>query len=263
MDELGLGGVGGDGGDGADVGLVHDDGVALDVAEALGVAHHLGIEDLGGGALGNRPGDDSPLGPLAVELDDHVALGVLLPMGQEALRHHGLGPLAADDLRLAEGGVDAPDLGGLHGDGSALLQVDHRLRVHDPAAGAVALAVVLLGVLHVGVLAHVEGVEAVVAALLAAAVVDAAAGHDVHIAVLADVEIVVDHLLDAWLCDDDGDVALLAPRSVFHPDVDAGLAVRLAGDLDVFRGLAAVTAAVLADVEGPHGLSDEVRDLFQ
>ena len=81
------------------------------------------------------------------------------------------------------------------------LQVDHGLGVHDVAAGlaGVLLAVVLLHVAHLGVFADVEGVDAVVAALVAAGVVDAAAGHDVHVAVVADVEVVVDHLTEAGL----------------------------------------------------------------
>ena len=38
MDQLGLGVVGGDLRHGADLGVAHDDGVALDMAEALGIA---------------------------------------------------------------------------------------------------------------------------------------------------------------------------------------------------------------------------------
>ena len=48
MDQLGVGTVGGDGRDGLDAGVAHDDAVALNVAEALGVAHHHRVEDLVG-----------------------------------------------------------------------------------------------------------------------------------------------------------------------------------------------------------------------
>ena len=90
MDQLGVRTVGGDGGDGLDVGLPHDDGVALHMAEALAVAHHHRVEHLTGGILRYRAGDDTALGPLAVELDGHVTFGGLGPVGQQALRHHHL-----------------------------------------------------------------------------------------------------------------------------------------------------------------------------
>ena len=70
----------------------------------------------------------------------------------------------------------------------------------------VAAAVVLFGVLDLGVLAHVEGVDAVVAAVLLAAVMDAAARNDLHVAVLTDEEVVIDHLFQTGLGDDDSDL---------------------------------------------------------
>ena len=80
-----------------------------------------GVEDLVGTVLGHGAGDDPALGVVAVELDDHVALGLLIAVGQQALGDHRLScRLAADDLRLALGGVDAADLGGLHLHGGVL-----------------------------------------------------------------------------------------------------------------------------------------------
>ena len=114
-----------------------------------------------------------------------------------------------------------------------------------------------------GVLTYIEGVDTVMTAVLSAAVVDAAAGHDVHIAVFTDVEVVVNQFLNTGLGDDDGNVALLALGSVFDTDVNTGFAVGLAGDLDVLRGLPAVAAGVLANVEGAYRLADQVRDFFQ
>ena len=121
----------------------------------------------------------------------------------------------------------------------------------------------LLHVADAGILADVEGVHAVVPRLVAAGVVDAAAGHDLHVAVLAHVEVVVDHLGIVALADDDGDIAFFALRAVEDADVDALLAVRAGVDLDVLGALARLAAAVLADVERLLGLADEVGDLFQ
>ena len=266
MDELGLGGVGGDGGNGLHAGVAHDDAVALDVAEAGGVAHHHGAENLVAVVLGHGAGDDPALGVVAVELNLHVALGQLPAVGQQALGDHHLAARLADELGGAVGGVDAPDLDGVHLHGAALAQVDHGFGVHDIGAGlaGVVLAVVLFGVADAAVFADVEGVDAVVAALVAAGVMDAAAGHDLHVAVVAYVKIVIHQLAVAGLADDDGDMARLAPGAGEDADDDALAArLRLRLDLDMLRGLAHLAAAVLADVDGAYGLSCQVGNLLQ
>ena len=186
-----------------------------------------------------------------------------MAVGEQALGDDALGILAADDLRVALGGVDAADLHGVHLDARALLQIHDGLGIHNVFAVAVSLAVMLLGVVDMGIFADVEGVYAVMAALVAAGVVDAAAGDDVHVAVLADVEVVVDHLGKAGLADDDGDVALLALCAGLDADDDAALALRLGDDLNMLGGLAGLAAAVLTDVERADGLAREVGDLFQ
>ena len=154
-------------------------------------------------------------------------LGVLFAVSEKALGDDGLGALAADDLRFAHGGVDAADLHGLHLDARALVKVDDRGGVHHARTLAVALAVVLFHIAYVGVFGDVERVDAVVAALVAAGVVDAAACDDVDVAVFADVEVVVDHFGHAALADDDGDVALLALRTVLDADDDAAFTLGL------------------------------------
>ena len=184
-------------------------------------------------------------------------------MGHEPLGDHGLSILAADDLSLTLGGVDAPDLDGLHLDGGALFQIDNGLGVHDAATGAVAVTVVLFRVFYMGVLAYIESMNTVMTAVLSAAVVDAAARHNVHIAVFTDVEVIINQLLNTGLGDDDGNVALFTLGPILDADVNAGFAVGLAGDLDVLRGLPAIAAGVLANIEGAYRLADQVRDFFQ
>ena len=87
-----------------------------------------------------------------------------------------------------------------------------------------------------------EAVDAVVAGLLRAAVVDAAAGNDGHIAVLADVKVIVDHVLEAGLGNDDRDVHALVFRAGGDVNVDAGL-VFLRDDVDVRSRVAGLPSA--------------------
>ena len=182
MDELCVGRIRRDGGNGFDLDLAHDDRVALHMAEAPAVADDHGVEDLLRFILRDGAGNDAAARIFTVEFDLHVALGVLLAVGEQALRDDSLGVLAADDLRLAHGGVDAADLYGFHLDARAFVKVDDGGGVHHACAAAVALAIVLFYVTHVGVFGDIERVDAVVAALVAAGVVDAAGCADLQTA---------------------------------------------------------------------------------
>ena len=84
------------------------------------------------------------------------------------------------------------------------------------------------------------------------AVVDAAAGDDGHIAVLADEEVVVDHVLQAAHAEDHGDVDRLVFRARLDDDVNTIL-VRLGDDVDVGGGVPARLLAVGPNVVGPLG----------
>ena len=145
-----------------------------------------------------------------------------------------------------------PQLGGVHLEEGALFQIDLGPGVHHPLAGALPLAVVLLHVLHPGVLPDVEGVHPVVLGLLAALVVDTAAGHDDHVAVGADVEVVVHQIVQPGLGDEHRDVHRLVLGAVFDVDVNAGL-VGLGDDVDVGGGVPGGQLPVLPDVIGPLG----------
>ena len=67
-------------------------------------------------------------------------------------------------------------------------------RIHNSFALAVAAAVMLFHILHMGVLADEEAVDTIMLGGLVAAIVDTAAGYDGYIAVIAYVEIIINHL---------------------------------------------------------------------
>ena len=91
---------------------------------------------------------------------------------------------------------------------------------------------------------------------------DAAAGDDGHIAVLTDVKVIVDHVLEAGLGNDDRDVHALVFRAGGNVDVNAGL-VFLRDDVDVRGRIAPGELAVGADVIGTLGDAVDVGDLFE
>ena len=161
----------------------------------------------------------------------------------------------------ADGRIDALDLHHLEFGVRALFQIGLGHRVQDALSGPVALAVMLLNVFHAGILPDEEAVDAVVFGIVDAAVVNAAARHDHHVAVLADVKIVVNGLLQAALAEHDRNVDRFVLRSVLDADVDAAL-IRLGNDVDVRRRPAAVKFSVRADVVGAFGNRVQVRNFF-
>ena len=163
MDQTGVHMVGGDGGDGLDPAIAHDDGVALDMAEAEVVALHIGMEHLPGVLLCHAAGDDPGLGVMAVEDNIHIGVGRLVAVGHQLLGQHDLAVIPFGyDLGVALGGVHTADLAGVHDHSGALLQIDDGLRVQNTPSGAVARAIVYLHIGHLGILAHIEGVDAIV-----------------------------------------------------------------------------------------------------
>ncbi len=117
---------------------------------------------------------------------------MLAAVGHEALLHHKAGIALQLGNGGALGGVDAFDLLHLHLHGAAFLHIYLGHRVQDASAAAVAGAVMLLHIADFGALFEKEAVNAVVLGILAAAVVDAAAGDDDDVAVGADIEVVID-----------------------------------------------------------------------
>ena len=181
-------------------------------------------------------------------------------MGEQLLGEHQLGVRAQLGVGVAHRARHAAQLHHLHLAGGALLHVHVGGGVQDALAGALALAVVLLHVAHAAVLAQVEAVDAVVLGGVVGVVVDAAAGDDGDVAVLAHVEGVVHDVLQARLRHDDGDVHRLALGAVRDADVDAGV-VGLGGNVDVGRGMALDQLAVLAHVEGALRHAVHIGDL--
>ena len=108
---------------------------------------------------------------------------------------------------------------------------------------------------------QVEGVDAVVTALLIAGVVDATAGYDGHVRPLAHEEVVVHHLGVTRLAEDDGDMDALVLGAGLDDNVNTGF-VRLGDNIDILGGVAARHLAVGADIIGALGHLVQIGDLL-
>ena len=244
--------VGADLGNGANGCLVHDDGVALHVRAAGRVARDHGVEDLYRVILGDAAGNDLCGGIGAVQDDLHVAVGQLISVRHQSLGQYQLRACLYDCHRLALGGVYAADLYHFHLAERALLQVHGSDGIQDAFARSVTVAVVLFHVFHARILAHAEGMDAVMLALLVAAVVDATARDDQYVCALADVEIVIHHIVHAAFGQNDRDVYAFILGKGLDGDINARF-VGLGFDLNICARGTGKRLSILADVVSPLG----------
>ena len=129
---------------------------------------------------------------------------MLVAGGHDLLVHREGGAGCQGATGFAQGVIHPGDLGGLHIHGSPFLQVDNGGGVHYPLAAAFAFAVVLFHIAQVGALPHMEGMDAVMGGFLGSGAVDAAARDDDHIGVFANIEVIVDQVLETGLADHHG-----------------------------------------------------------
>ncbi len=242
--------------------VVHDDGVAFDMAETFGPGLQVDVEILAGIPLDHRPGHHVGLAVLALE-DEFVFGGRrLVSIGHDPLGDEQGG--AGADFRFIDpvSLVHAPQLAEFHFGVGARFKIDLGGRVEDPLPLPLAGGHVLFHVFDRGVFSHPELVDSLVPLGFRGPAVNAAPGHDGHIGILADVEGVEDHVVEPGLAQDDRDVDRFVDRSRLYPDHDA--VARFVGfDLDIGGHLPAQEFAVLPDVVGALGDAFQIRDLFQ
>ena len=163
--------------------LVHDDGIALCMAPALGISGDVDDDVLLGFALCDTTAYDVADRAVAVEVDSDLGLGCLVEVREDLVVHDEGG--VCSDLSLCDPVcvVDSGDLGGVHIHRGTLFEIYDGRGVHEPLAGSSALAVVLLDVLDLRILSDMESMDAVVLAVVAAAVADSAACNDYNVTV--------------------------------------------------------------------------------
>ncbi len=115
--------------------------------------------------------------------------------------------------------------------------------VHNPLAGAIALAVMLFDIAHAGPCADEKAVQTVVLGFFCAGVVNTAAGHDDYVGIFPDVKIVVNSFRQAALAEHHRDVDALIFGAGLDVNINAGL-VLLGFNLDVGGAAAAGAFAV-------------------
>ena len=116
--------------------------------------------------------------------------------------------------------------------------------------------------MNIGILSNMKGVDPVMSALIAAAVVDPAARNDRNVRSVRDIKVVVYKVCHAGNADDHRDVNFLALCIAINIDIDPRL-VRLLLDLNMLTVTVADGRSVLAQVESALLGKSVVIDDFQ
>ena len=197
-----------------------------------------------------------------VQLNREFGFRPLIAAGHQLFFDDKLGAILQIPFCHPLGGIHSLDLHRLHLEDAVLFDVHDSHRIEHPFAAAVPFADMLFHIPHPGVFPHIEGVDPVVLGEMLAVVVDAAARHDVHIGPFADIEFVVDEILQAAFVYHDGDMDGFPFRAGTDIDLDPP-AVFLRPDFDVGRALPPRAPAVHTDVESALRPAGHARNGFQ
>ena len=146
------------------------------------------------------------------------------------------------------GAVYAADLAHVQKYRGALADIENGLRVQNSSAGAVACAIVFFRIAHLGILAHVERMNAIVTAILTAAVMDAAASHDVDVNAVGNMKIIVNQVVHTGFGNHNRDRYGFALSARLDIDINAGL-ILLGYNFDMLGRMADKALAVEPQVE--------------
>ena len=159
------------------------------------------------------------------------------------------------------GGVHSFDLHGIHLHVAAFCHLDMSLRIDDAFAGAIADADVLFLIAHSRIFGEEKAVDSVVLGIFLAVHMDAAACHDNDVRIFSHIEVVIHQVIHIALGHTGRNIdGFLCVR--LDNDVDAGLS-DLWHNVNIFAGLSACAAAVLADVESSLDLTGNIRNHTQ
>ena len=198
----------------------------------------------------------------AVEADGIGAVGILHAVGHQAFADNQLRTLFQLGDGCAGSIVNALDLHHFHLAAAVVLHVDLGDGVQDPLTGAVAGAVMLLGIADTGVFADIKAMDTVVLGIMRAAVIDTAARDDLNIGVVADEKVVIDLFLQPAFCHHDGNMNGLVFGIRLDKDIDA--TDPLFGDnIDIRGGLSADRLTVRADIVCACRNIRDIGDLFE
>ncbi len=118
-------------------------------------------------------------------------------MGHQFLDHEEFGVCPHFYFCLPDRGIHTLNLDSIQRKYSVLLHIYLSDRIQHPGAGSFPLAIVFLLVPDICALADMEGMDPVMPALIAAAVVDATSCDDGYVRASIDVKIIIDFILHA------------------------------------------------------------------
>ena len=159
--------------------------VALIISDCLRMEYLLGI------AFADRSGYDPGRTVLSIQFHIHIGHCSLPLVRHQLLCHKKLCIIRKLNVILALCGINALDLCRFKSKHRILTDIDLCHRIEHLLSCAFSLCVVIFHIFDIRILAHVKGMDSVVARLTAALSMDPAAGNDRDVSAVLDIEIIV------------------------------------------------------------------------
>ena len=187
-------------------GVVEENAVAFDVPEATVLADDVGDKGLIGISSRHAAADHVHRAVPAHELDLETGDGFVCSVREQFFAHGEFRARIERRRREPVGIGHAAQLSALHEKGRALFEIRLGHGRKFALALFVAFAVMPLDISHAAAFFEIKGVDAVVTALAAGVVVNAAAGDYRHVRALADIKVVIDLVEHVASGENDGDM---------------------------------------------------------
>ena len=208
-------------GDGSYLCMIHNDRVTLDMCVTFCISNCLWMEHLPGGSFCHRTRNNLRGTSLAIQIYFHIRLCRLLIMSHQLLQHIQFRSGTHVDVRLPHGRINTFYLCRVQREDRIIFHIDLCHRVQHSCAGSLSFSVVLFLIAHIGAFSHMEGMDSIVTALIAAAVVDPAAGYNCHVCTFRDIEIIIYNVRHARRIHNHRDVNLFAFRVSVNIDINS------------------------------------------
>ena len=169
------------------------------MASTRRISHNPGIKFLIRAIFRHGSGNHICTGLLTVQFHHIVTDCILIPMSHQPLPYYQLCSCRQFRLRLPICRIHPFNLHHLHLHGASLLHGNFRDRIQNSFAIAVSLTIMFLYIFYSGIFSHIKTVNPLMLRILISTIVNATTGHNHHITILTNIEIIINHILHATL----------------------------------------------------------------
>ena len=205
------------------------------------------MKNLGRVSFSNRTGNNLGGRTCAIHTNLNIRLRFLLTVCHQTLQNKQLGICVHLHIGGTDRGIYPFDLHSIQSEYRIFPKFNIGYRIQDPASGSISFAVMLLFIMNIGIFSNMEGVNAIVTAFIASAVVDSAACNNIHVCTVFHIKIIVNQVCHAGYAHYNRDENLLSLCLSINKNIDSRL-VFFFPDFDVLTVAMTDGNAILAQI---------------